>query len=159
MSGEEIDRLVQEHSLHRVEVDDEQIAGYWAKSLVSFADGQSGALSSDSAFQLIYTAGLQATLAVLAAHGLRVRAVANHYMAFHTAQQLSAALREQGRQLDTLRMTRHASVYEPNPHPGDMDARLVRAIAIVRRALPVIRSRIVEVRPDLGNVLGLPPGD
>lgn len=158
MSNQDIDRLVAERSLVREPFEDEEVAGYWAKALGTFADAQAEGLSSGSAFQLAYTAALQATLALLAAHGLRVRSAANHYMAFYAMQKLGARVRNHALAFDALRLTRHQSVYEPGHDEQDIRERLGRAIEKVRNTLPVIRSAILEVRPALVGSLPLPQG-
>lgn len=153
MTNPEIDRLLEERSLVRESFDDEQVAGYWAKAVASFQDAQADGMSPNGAFQLAYTAALQATLAVLAAHGLRVRAVANHYTSFYALQKLSAEMREFGLAFDGLRRTRHESVYEPVDDPEEMARLVVQARRTVLDALPALRSAIVGVRPGIANRL------
>jgi hypothetical protein len=153
VSDDEIERLLEERSLVRQSADDEQVAGYWAKAASSFADSQTKGISSDGAFQLAYTAALQATLAVLAAHGLRVRAADNHFKTFYTLQKLNATLRSHGLAFDGLRQTRHQSVYEPEHDEQVMQRRLERALAALRSAFPVLRAEIVSVRPGLDGLL------
>ncbi|WP_420127787.1 hypothetical protein [Longimicrobium sp.] len=88
MSQEDIDRLVEERSLARAEFDDEDVVAFWHKAAASYADAHISGISSDGAFQRAYTAALQATITVLAAHGLRVKSTANHYTAFYALQKL-----------------------------------------------------------------------
>jgi hypothetical protein len=78
LSRADIDRLVEERILAREELADDQVAAFWAKAAASFTDASLPGISSDGAFQSVYTAILQATFATLAAHGLRVRSTANH---------------------------------------------------------------------------------
>ena len=153
MSSADIDRLVQERSLIRELLDDDQVAGYWAKALASFTSAQAEGLSSDNAYQVAYTAGLQATLAVLSAHGLRVRSAANHYTAFHAAEKLDPDIRHQVRTLDALRMARHQSIYEPDHDEKEMTMRLGRALHALKAALPPMRAAILSVRPGLKDRL------
>jgi hypothetical protein len=139
----EIDRLVQERSLVREPFDDAQVAGYWSKAVASFTSAQAQGLASDNAFQVAYTAGLQATLAVLAAHGLRVRSAANHYTAFHAAQNLGADLRDHARRLDALRNARHQSMYEPDHDEEEMTRRVRAPLEpSARRFLPCVRRSL-----------------
>ena len=149
MSRADLDRLVEERSLVREAFDDDQVAGYWSKALGSLASARTEGLVPDAAFQLAYTAGLQASLAVLAAHGLRVRSAGNHYLAFYSLQKLSPDLLDHGRRLDALRMTRHQSIYEPDTDVDDMQMRFARAVETLETALPVLRAAITAVRPDL----------
>jgi hypothetical protein len=88
VSADDIERLVAERTLARQDFDDAQVAGFWAKALASFSDARVAGISADGAFQLAYTAGLQATFAVLAARGLRVKSTASHYKAFYAMQKL-----------------------------------------------------------------------
>src|SRR5687767_7240530 len=94
--------------------------------MASLADSRASGISSDGAFQSVYTAALQATLAVLFAHGLRTRSTANHYHAFLALQKLEDRLRQHAIRLDRLRATRHQSIYEPY-EVEDMDEQLARA--------------------------------
>jgi hypothetical protein len=153
VSSAELERLVGERSVIREPFDDAQVVGYWSKAVASFRSAQAKGLASDNAFQVAYTAGLQATLAVLAAHGLRVRSAANHYTAFHAAQNLSATLRDHARRLDALRSARHQSMYEPDHDEEEMMRRVARAIATLRDALPAIRAEIIGVRPAVSQLL------
>jgi hypothetical protein len=126
---------------------------FWNKAVTSFKDARSGAISSDAAFQLAYTAALQATLAVLAAHGLRVRSSSNHYTAFLVLQKLDPAVTEHGQRFDRLRQTRHLSIYEPEHDEEEMARRLDRAIERLREGLPALRTAIPAVRPTLQSSL------
>jgi hypothetical protein len=153
MTASGIDRLIEEHSLVREPFEDAQVEGFWHKARASFAGAQISGLPVDSAFQLTYTAALQATLAVLAARDLRVRSATNHFTAFFALQQLSPELRNHGIRLDGLRSTRHRSIYEPDRNDQDMAPRLDRAIHTVREAIPALRAAILAVRPGLSATL------
>ena len=59
MSQEDIDRLIAERSLARQEFDDAQVARYWAKAVGALANARVVGLSSDTAFQIVYTGALQ----------------------------------------------------------------------------------------------------
>jgi hypothetical protein len=147
-----IDRLVEEGSLRRQDFTDGEVAGYWAKALTSAADARTGGLSPDGAYQFTYTAALQATMALLAAHGLRVKSTSSHYKAFLALQQLDGTLHRHGVRFDSLRSGRHKSVYEPS-EDDDIETRLTRAREIIADAFPVIRAVIVESRPGLQDQL------
>ncbi len=153
MSGSDIDRLVGERSLIRQSFTNAQVIGFWDKAVGSLADARTTVISTESAFQLAYTAALQASLAVLAAHGLRVRSAANHYMTFYALQKLDAALSEPGRRLDGLRNARHQTIYEPDHNEEETARQLSGAFERLREALPILRRAILAVRPDLDSSL------
>lgn len=153
MSESGIDRLLEERSLLRETFTDPQIIGFWDKAATSLADARSGAISTEGAFQLTYTAALQASLAVLAAHGLRVRSVANHYLTFHTVEKLDPALRVHGQRLNGLRAARHQTIYEPEHDEAHIANQLAGAFERLREALPVFRRAILAVRPTLASSL------
>ncbi len=136
MSNVEIERLVQDRNLIRESFDDEQVAGYWTKAMASLVEAQSEGLSTDGAYLMAYTAALQAALAVLAAHNLKVRGTSNHYMTFHAVQKLNATMRDCGRRFDALRLTRHQSLYEPEHDEVDMVKRLARAMGCTSGRTP-----------------------
>lgn len=153
MSNAEIERLVQNRSLVRESFDDEQVAGYWAKAMSSLMDAQADRLSTDGAYIMAYTAALQASLAVLAAHNLKVRGTSNHYMTFHAVQKLNADMLACGRRFDALRLTRHESIYEPERDEVDMVKQLARAMDTLRDGLPTSRAEIISVRPSIATML------
>jgi hypothetical protein len=153
VSNADIERLVQDRSLIRESFDDEQVAGYWTKAMASLVDAQSAGLSADGAYLMAYTAALQASLAVLAAHNLKVRGTSNHYMTFHAVQKLNAAMRDCGRRFDALRLGRHQAVYEPEHDEVDVVKRLSRAMDSLRDGLPACRAEIIEVRPSTASML------
>jgi hypothetical protein len=76
MSEADIDRLVAERSLVRESFTDEDIVSLCSKAAASFADANVPGLSTDGAYQCIYRAALQAAIATLAVHGLRVKSTA-----------------------------------------------------------------------------------
>jgi hypothetical protein len=153
VSNPEIERLVQDRSLIRESFDDEQVAGYWAKAMSSLVDAQADRLSTDGAYQMAYTAALQASLAVLAAHNLKVRGTSNHYMTFHAVQRLNPTMRDCGRKFDALRLARHQSIYEPEHDEVESVNRLARAMDALRVGLPASRAEIVAVRPAAATML------
>lgn len=153
MSQDDIDRLITERSLVRQEFDDAQVAGYWAKAVGALTNARVAGLSSDTAFQIVYTGALQATLACLAAHGLRVKSTASHYKAFLAMQKLDESLRRHGSRFDALRTIRHDSVYEPTEDEAGMAAHLAEAFRVVAEALPAISDAISAARPNLRGTL------
>lgn len=161
MSQVELDRLVAERSLAREDFDDRQVAGFWSKSLASFADARVPSISADGAFQLAYTAALQATFAVLATQGLRVKSTASHYKAFYAMQRLGDdALRRYAIRFDELRATRHESIYQPVDDEIEMTRRSAEALSMLEGALPTLRAWLVAQRSSLDQILSTapPPG-
>lgn len=154
MSQGEIERLLAERSLARQEFDDAQVAGFWAKAAGSYADARVPGISRDGAFQLAYTAVLQATFAVLAARGLRVKSTASHYKAFYALQKLGdESLRRHAIRFDEMRVTRHESIYEPEEDEGEMAARLQEALATLADVLPLMRTWLATERRRLVGTL------
>lgn len=154
MSADDIERLIAERSLARTPIDDAQIAGFWAKSIASYHDAQVHGISADGALQLAYTAGLQATFAVLAARGLRVKSTASHYKAFYALQKLDdPQLRGYAARFDELRATRHESIYEPDEDEAEIATRVTDALATLRQALPAVRAWLARERPTLATSL------
>jgi hypothetical protein len=119
------------------------------------ADVRTAGLSAEGALQITYTAALQATMALLAAHGPRVKSTASHYKAFLALQHLGGEARRHGIRFDSLRAVRHKSVYEPDEF-SDLGTRLEKAGEIVAEALPALRAAIVEIRPGLRDTLAIP---
>src|SRR5829696_4909757 len=124
MSVPEIERLIEERSLIRESFTDAQVAGFWDKAAGSLESARIAGMPAENAYQLAYTAALQSSLAVLAAHGLRVKSTANHYLTFHVVQRLDQTLDAPGRRLDGLRNARHQSIYEPSHDEEEMERRL-----------------------------------
>jgi hypothetical protein len=156
VSNADVERLVQDRSLIRQSFDDEQVAGYWFKAMASLSDARAAGLSVEGAYLMAYTAALQAALAVLAAHDLKVRGTSNHYMTFHALQKLNATLRECGRRFDALRLARHEAVYEPEHDEAEMEALLARALDALRMGVPACSAEITAVRPSVSGRLGQP---
>jgi hypothetical protein len=121
MSQEDLDRLINEKRVVKEIFDDSQVAGFWSKAVAAFADAQVTDISTDTALQTAYRACLQATLAVLAAKGLRVKSTAGHYIAFYAMQKPEdEELRSIAVQFDDLRATRSESVYEPTEDESEL---------------------------------------
>lgn len=157
MSNEDIDRLVSERSLTREEFDDDEVVGYWVKAVTSYGDAMVAGISSDGAFQLAYTAMLQATLAILAASGLRVKSTASHYKAFYAMEKLGVpSLKDLAPRFDALRAIRHASIYEPDEDAEESDRRRADALKLLTAALPTIREWLSVKRPEVsGNLASI----
>jgi hypothetical protein len=158
MSQEDIDRLVAERSLARQAFDDADVAGFWAKAVASYTDASRGDISADSRFLLAYTACLQATFAVLAASGLRVKSTASHYKAFYAMQKLDdPVLRPFAIRFDELRATRHQSIYEPLHDEAQVSTQLKETIGVLRKALSAIREWLSSHRPSVAAQLAQGP--
>ena len=149
MSQAELDQLLADRSLVREGFDDEQVIAFWAKAAASFADSGVPDLSSDGAFQRVYTAALQASFATLAAHGLRVKSTANHYKTFYAIRKLDDALAPHGVAFDEMRATRNDSVYEAVHDEEELAERVAEARAFLPDALTALRAAILAVRPAL----------
>jgi hypothetical protein len=149
VSEAEIQQLVDDRSLARETFTDEQVAFMWGKGAASYADALVPGLSSDGAFQHLYTAALQATIATLAAHGLRVKSTANHYKAFYALQKLDGALAPHGRVFDEMRGTRNDSIYGVNLDETDLAERLAEALAHLPEAMTTLRTAILAARPGI----------
>jgi hypothetical protein len=149
MSEADIDRLVGERSLERQNFRDEEIVSFWSKAAASYADARVAGLSTDGAFQIIYKAALQASIATLAAHGLRVKSTANHYKTFYALQKLAAALEPHGADFQEMRAVRNDSVYEPTHDEAEVSESLAEARASMPISLAALRTEIIRVRPGL----------
>lgn len=149
MSGADIDRLVTERSLVRESFRDEDIVSLWSKAAVSYADAGVPGLSTDGAFQSIYRAALQAAIATLAAHGLRVKSTANHYKTFYAIQKLTDALEPHGVRFNEMRAVRNDSVYEARHDEAELSEHLSVARESMPDSLAALRSAILNVRPGL----------
>jgi hypothetical protein len=91
VSNDDIERLISERSVVRESFDNSQVAGSWAKAVASYSDARVPGVSTDGALELVYTSCLQATFAMLAARGLRVKSTGSHYKAFYALQRLDLA--------------------------------------------------------------------
>jgi hypothetical protein len=149
VSDAEIELLVADRSLVRERFSDEQVATIWAKAATSYADAAVPSLSTVGAFQHLYTAALQASIATLAAHGLRVKSTANHYKTFYALRKLDETLEPHGADFDEMRATRNDSVYEPTHDEEEVVERLTEAREFMPASLSVLRSAIIAVRPGI----------
>jgi hypothetical protein len=150
MSQDDLDRLINEKRLVNEAFDDSQIAGFLSKAAAAFDDAQMHDISLDTRLQIAYRACLQATLAVLASKGFRVKSNAGHYIAFYAMQRLDdEGLRKIAIQFDDLRTTRAESVYEPNEDEAELDKQLTNALETLKVGLPLIRTWIVRTRPSI----------
>lgn len=147
MSEAEIEQLLADRSLVREAFRDEQVVSFWAKAAASYADAAVAELSAEGAFQLMYTAALQATVATLAAHGLRVKSTANHYRAFYALRKLDPAVEPAGVTFDEMRATRNESIYEATHDEAELADALIEARAAMPEALAALRTAILAVRP------------
>jgi hypothetical protein len=149
VSETEIEQLVADRSLARETFLDEQVASIWAKAAASYADAGIPGLSSEGAFQHLYTAALQGSIATLAAHGLRVKSTANHYKTFYALRKLGTALEPHGASFDDMRGTRNDSVYEPTHDAEELAELLSEARMFMPDSLSALRTAIIAVRPGI----------
>lgn len=149
MSKAEIDLLVEDRSLARESFPDEVVVSLWNKAEASYADAGVPGLSTDGAFQSIYKAALQASIATLAAHGLRVKSTANHYKTFYALQKLTDALEPHGLGFQEMRAVRNDSVYEATHDPLEVAESLSEARASMPGSLAALRTAIIGIRPGL----------
>lgn len=149
MSDEDIDRLVADRSLVREEFRDEEVVSFWSKAAEGYADARVPGLSSDGAYQCIYRAALQASIATLAANGLRVKSTANHYKTFFALQKLTAALEPHGAMFNEMRALRNESVYEATHVGPEMAGHLATALTSIPVSLAALRTVIIAARPGL----------
>jgi hypothetical protein len=149
VSEADINRLVADRSLVRESFSDEDIVSMWSKAAASFTDANVSGLSTDGAYQSIYRAALQAALATLAVHGLRVKSTANHYITFFAVQKLTDALEPHGLMFNEMRAVRNDSVYEAHHDAAEIAEHLTEARASMPLALAALRTEIIGVRRGL----------
>jgi len=149
VSEAEIQQLVDDRSLARETFRDEQVAFIWGKGAASYADALVPGLSPEGAFQHLYTAVLQVSMATLAAHDLRVKSTANHYKTFYALQKLGDALAPHGRTFDEMRGTRNDSIYGVNLDEIDLAERLAEGLTHLPEAMSALRTAILAVRPGI----------
>lgn len=149
MSNAEIEQLLADRSLVRETFRDEQVAWIWSQAVASYTDAGVPGLSMDGAFQHLYTAALQAALATLAAHGLRVKSTANHYKTFYALRKLADALESHGASFDEMRAMRNDSVYGPSRDEEELADHLSEARTFMPGSLAALRAAIIAVRPGI----------
>lgn len=149
MGEAEIEQLLADRSLVREALTDELVVSIWAKAAASYADAAVAGLTSEAAFQLLYTAAFQATVATQAAHGLRPKSTANHYKAFYALRKLDPAAEPAGTMFDEMRGTRNESVYESTHDEVELAAMLVEARGNLPGMMAALRMSIIAVRPDI----------
>ena len=149
MSTADIDRLVADRTLVRESFTDQDVVSLWSKAAAPFADANVPGLSTDGAYQSMYRAALQVTIAALGAHGLRVKSTANHYKAFYALEKLTDALEPHGVMFNEMRAVRNDSVYEAHHEADEIAERLAEARASMPGSLAALRTAIIGVRPGL----------
>jgi hypothetical protein len=147
LSNAGIEQLLADRSLVREEFRDDQVVSFWTKAAASYANAALPGFSSEGAFQQLYTAALQAAIATLAAHGLRVKSTANHYKTFYALRKLDAAPEPHGAAFDEMRGTRNDSVYEPTHDEVELKESLAEARVFMPEAMSALRTAILAVRP------------
>jgi hypothetical protein len=138
-----IQALIDSKRLHEQEAAPEQVSALWQKAVESGADAELRGISLDGAIRSAYDAGHLATLALLAAHGLRTSSGPGHHeVAFSAAALLTPeTLGDLLPDSIEIRGLRRGSMYDPSiAETEDRDL----AIAWMRRTLPAIRAAIVR---------------
>jgi hypothetical protein len=104
---------------------DEEIVGMWRKATRTVQSAAAAELDSDldSRFTLMYQSALQGSTTVVRAAGYRVRGSDNHRITFAAVAALGLGdLSEAARELNIIRQSRHAAVYdwESTTGPGEI---------------------------------------
>lgn len=155
MTHHRIDRLLREGQLEEIERDARDIVGLWQKALENWEAYRTSDLPRATAFQVVYTAGLQIATAVLHAEGYRARggtSGGHHRSTFY-------ALRGLGHEeidriavtLEASRSLRHAAIYDPTDQvPADEMTEVVEAVDVFfGLARDYVSERFPEVEDDL----------
>jgi len=153
-------RLLDEGVLQVRPVVPAEVSALWQKAVHSAADALRSELNDDTAVQLAYQAQMQAALALLQAHGLRVRSRGGHHANVITA--LRAFAKQDGvaplvdalDDLDALRSLRATSVYDADLATAQEAA---RARSFMQKMLPEAMLALLLIQPALrSELLGLP---
>lgn len=88
-------------------------------------------------------------MAMLAAHGLRVKSTANHYKTFFALRKLDNSLEPHGAMFDEMRGTRNDSVYDATANEARVTEHLSEAREAVPESLAALRTAILAVRPGI----------
>ncbi len=138
---------------------DDEVAAFWGKAVVAYADARLASASLDARLVRAYDAGRIAATAIVRAGGYRPRGgEGHHFVTFDLARALvtEPELRSALDAMNGLRTHRHALEYEPE---DDVDQAVVEeaasAAAIIintgadhlRVLRPDARARFKKVRP------------
>jgi hypothetical protein len=112
---------------------DNEIEGMWRKATRTVQSAAARELDNDldSRFTLMYQSALQGSTAVIRAAGYRVRGNDNHRVTFAAVAALSLGdLSEAARELNIIRQSRHAAVYDWESTTGPGEIRKLRDATI-----------------------------
>jgi len=137
---------------------DGEVLGMWGKAIRTHRSAALPGLADDpdARFTLLYQSALQGATAVVRAAGYRVRGDHNHQITFATVAALaSAGLSEAARDLNVIRLGRHAAIYDWEATTGASQLRALQSAtdALLREAYAYLRAR----RPSLAGELSAPP--
>jgi hypothetical protein len=138
--------------LRKAGFDDRDVASLWTKAVQSAHDAELPGMSLDGGLRSAYDAGHLACLAFLAYHGLKPGSGGGHHeVAFFGAAALAGTLLpDLVPEAEEIRTLRAGSMYDPElAGASDLD----RALAWVRRTLPVLRELLIGAAPALGQLL------
>jgi hypothetical protein len=133
------------------------VVGYWRKALTKADDvakQRAAGVSLDTQVEAAYTGLLQASLAVLASHGLRPKGEAHHHTALVVAADLIG--RDRGRldvALDATRPIRRHAQYAPEPATPDDVRSVLRALDLL---LPAAATHLQARHPGHAAALRAP---
>ncbi len=139
--------------------DDDEVAAFWGKAVIAYADARLASASLDARLVRAYDAGRIAATAIVRAGGYRPRGgEGHHFVTFDLAGALATdpALRSALDAMNGLRTHRHALEYEPEDDvDGAVVEEAVRAATLIINAgadhlhalRPGARARFKKVRP------------
>lgn len=154
MTAPAIARLLEGRFLETVEIDDQEVAGLWARALESYRDSEAPRLSRTGAFKQLYDAGRQAVTALVAAHGFRARGTAGHHQSTFAA---GAALAPEElarliRRLELSRGVRHELEYSAFGEASVEEVEELREL--VRSTINETASQLRALRPAVRQRIG-----
>lgn len=116
MLPDRIQRLLSSGALKENTFDDSEVAIFWNKAITNAADARLDGISLDGAIQSAYTAVFNASLAVLAHHGLRTGSARNHHEnAFAGVDAFAiVGLEDLIPESTEIRSLRRSSMYDPD---------------------------------------------
>ena len=138
--------------------DDDEVAAFWRKALVAYADARLARSSLEARLLRAYDAGRIAAFAIVRSAGYRTRGgEGHHYATFDVARSLvdDSDLRHALDEMSGIRTLRHAVEYEPEEEIDpksvatavEVAARIINGGARqLREAHPAAKARIGKVR-------------
>jgi hypothetical protein len=119
--------MLESRQIEERPADDPEVEGMWAKAVRTLHSSRLPGLDADAAFTLAYQAALQASTAVLRAAGYRVRGEGHHHHTFAAVAALGlGALSDAARDLNVIRLGRHAAVYDWEARTGEKELERLR---------------------------------